>query len=227
MMPLLAVINTRSATPLLLQSSHSSSTVALREPCFIGRISHLSQCELACDLMFCMQATTNKHSRGLSSIDKQLAWSWWMKRLGSNPCGVLVQWLEWHLEGIDRCITPWLVVGAHRPMYVVHPHKSNRIVAGQLNPTSSACRPTATACCIDCSCASSCTMSLHELLWIYVCRYVATVLGSGHEHLLSPPNFGGMPALSRLSRYVLFVYLGLSLPVCLCVCLWSQQDNTC
>ena len=45
---------------------------------------------------------------------------------------VVVQWLEWHLEGIDRCVTPWLVVGAHRPMYVVHPHKSNRIVAGQL-----------------------------------------------------------------------------------------------
>ncbi|KAL3137475.1 hypothetical protein ABBQ38_004764 [Trebouxia sp. C0009 RCD-2024] len=42
------------------------------------------------------------------------------------------QWLEWHLEGIDRCITPWLVVGAHRPMYVVHPHKSNRIVADHL-----------------------------------------------------------------------------------------------
>ena len=42
-----------------------------------------------------------------------------------------VQWLEQHLEGIDRCLTPWLVVGMHRPMYVVHPHKSNRIVAGE------------------------------------------------------------------------------------------------
>ncbi|KAL0023220.1 hypothetical protein WJX79_005106 [Trebouxia sp. C0005] len=42
------------------------------------------------------------------------------------------RWLEQHLEGIDRCLTPWLVVGMHRPMYVVHPHKSNRIVAEHL-----------------------------------------------------------------------------------------------
>ena len=43
-----------------------------------------------------------------------------------------MQWLELHLEGVDRCLTPWLVVGMHRPMYVVHPHKSNRIVAGMI-----------------------------------------------------------------------------------------------
>lgn len=42
------------------------------------------------------------------------------------------RWLEQHLEGIDRCLTPWLVIGMHRPMYVVHPHKSNRIVAEHL-----------------------------------------------------------------------------------------------
>lgn len=45
-----------------------------------------------------------------------------------------LQWLEQHLEGIDRCLTPWLVVSMHRPMYVVHPHKSNRIVAGKKAP---------------------------------------------------------------------------------------------
>ena len=42
-----------------------------------------------------------------------------------------MQWLEQQLEGVDRCLTPWLVVSMHRPMYVVHPHKSNRIVAGE------------------------------------------------------------------------------------------------
>ena len=41
-----------------------------------------------------------------------------------------MQWLEQHLDSIDRCLTPWLVVSMHRPMYVVHPHKSNRVVAG-------------------------------------------------------------------------------------------------
>jgi len=31
---------------------------------------------------------------------------------------------------VDRCVTPWLVAAMHRPMYVVYPHKSNRIVGG-------------------------------------------------------------------------------------------------
>ncbi len=33
---------------------------------------------------------------------------------------------------MDRCSTPWLVVGMHRPMYVVFPHKSNRDVGDHL-----------------------------------------------------------------------------------------------
>ncbi|KXZ48140.1 hypothetical protein GPECTOR_30g236 [Gonium pectorale] len=37
-------------------------------------------------------------------------------------------WLEADLEGVDRCATPWLVVALHRPMYVVYPHKDNRVV---------------------------------------------------------------------------------------------------
>eukprot|EP00878_Enallax_costatus_P033572 GHUV01037094.1.p1 GENE.GHUV01037094.1~~GHUV01037094.1.p1 ORF type:complete len:194 (-),score=41.61 GHUV01037094.1:32-613(-) len=33
------------------------------------------------------------------------------------------------LHCLHRCVTPWLVVLLHRPMYVVYPHKSNREVA--------------------------------------------------------------------------------------------------
>ena len=54
-----------------------------------------------------------------------------LMQLQLSAASVCLQWLEQHLEGIDRCLTPWLVVGMHRPMYVVHPHKSNRIVAGE------------------------------------------------------------------------------------------------
>lgn len=42
------------------------------------------------------------------------------------------QWLEADLEDVDRCVTPWLFVGMHRPMYVPYPHKSNRIVGRHL-----------------------------------------------------------------------------------------------
>ncbi|KAK9811159.1 hypothetical protein WJX73_007407 [Symbiochloris irregularis] len=38
------------------------------------------------------------------------------------------KWLRQDLESVDRCTTPWLIVGMHRPMYVVFPHKSNRVV---------------------------------------------------------------------------------------------------
>lgn len=38
------------------------------------------------------------------------------------------KWLEAELAAVDRCVTPWLVVLLHRPMYVVFPHKSNREV---------------------------------------------------------------------------------------------------
>lgn len=40
-------------------------------------------------------------------------------------------WLEAALAAVDRCVTPWLVVLMHRPMYVVLPHKANREVAGE------------------------------------------------------------------------------------------------
>ena len=43
-----------------------------------------------------------------------------------------VQWLEADLADVDRCVTPWLFVGMHRPMYVPYPHKSNRIVGRHL-----------------------------------------------------------------------------------------------
>jgi len=33
-----------------------------------------------------------------------------------------------HLLLLCRCVTPWLVVLLHRPMYVIYPHKSNRDV---------------------------------------------------------------------------------------------------
>jgi hypothetical protein len=43
-----------------------------------------------------------------------------------------VQWLERDLRLVDRCSTPWVVLSMHRPMYVVFPHKSNRIVGDHL-----------------------------------------------------------------------------------------------
>lgn len=50
----------------------------------------------------------------------------------ATPGSRQYKWLEQHLDSIDRCLTPWLVVSMHRPMYVVHPHKSNRVVAEHL-----------------------------------------------------------------------------------------------
>lgn len=43
-----------------------------------------------------------------------------------------MQWLEADLAGVDRCAAPWLAVAMHRPMYVVFPHKSNRVVGEHL-----------------------------------------------------------------------------------------------
>lgn len=37
-----------------------------------------------------------------------------------------------HLAAVDRCRTPWLLFGIHRPMYVVKPHHANRRVAKHL-----------------------------------------------------------------------------------------------
>ena len=45
-------------------------------------------------------------------------------------CGL--KWFEEDLSKVDRCLTPWLFVVLHRPMYVIYPHRSNRIVAEHL-----------------------------------------------------------------------------------------------
>mmetsp|Transcript_35139 Transcript_35139/g.91248 ORF Transcript_35139/g.91248 Transcript_35139/m.91248 type:complete len:550 (+) Transcript_35139:375-2024(+) len=41
-------------------------------------------------------------------------------------------WLKSALKRVDRCVTPWLVVAFHRPMYVPHPHKGNTRVGKHL-----------------------------------------------------------------------------------------------
>lgn len=41
-------------------------------------------------------------------------------------------WLEDEFESVDRSQSPWLIVLIHRPLYVAHPHKSNRIVGQHL-----------------------------------------------------------------------------------------------
>ena len=33
---------------------------------------------------------------------------------------------------VDRSVSPWLIVGIHRPLYVPYPHHSNRKVAKHL-----------------------------------------------------------------------------------------------
>lgn len=48
---------------------------------------------------------------------------------------IAAQWLKRDLQRVDRCVTPWVVLAMHRPMYVVFPHKSNRVFAGP-HPTS-------------------------------------------------------------------------------------------
>lgn len=42
------------------------------------------------------------------------------------------RWLRKDLKGVDDCLTPWIILLMHRPMYVVFPHKSNRIVGEHL-----------------------------------------------------------------------------------------------
>ena len=44
----------------------------------------------------------------------------------------MLQWFEEDLSKVDRCVTPWLFVVLHRPMYCIYPHRSNRIVAEHL-----------------------------------------------------------------------------------------------
>ncbi|GIL70681.1 hypothetical protein Vretimale_3776 [Volvox reticuliferus] len=41
-------------------------------------------------------------------------------------------WLESDLAAVDRCRTPWVIVMLHRPMYVVYPHKDNRVVGDHI-----------------------------------------------------------------------------------------------
>ena len=55
---------------------------------------------------------------------------------GSTLRGPTLQWLKRDLQLVDRCATPWVVLGMHRPMYVVYPHKSNRRVGGEVLPPS-------------------------------------------------------------------------------------------
>ncbi len=38
-------------------------------------------------------------------------------------------------------MTPWVVLAMHRPMYVVFPHKSNRVFAGAYPPVESTYHP--------------------------------------------------------------------------------------
>lgn len=45
-----------------------------------------------------------------------------------SPGSTQYDWLHSDLKNVNRCRTPWLIVGLHRPMYVVYPHKDNRIV---------------------------------------------------------------------------------------------------
>lgn len=49
-----------------------------------------------------------------------------------SPGSLQYRWLARDLASVDRCVTPWLVVGLHRPMYVVYPHKDNRVVGDHL-----------------------------------------------------------------------------------------------
>ncbi|KAJ9533345.1 hypothetical protein QJQ45_026425 [Haematococcus lacustris] len=82
----------------------------------------------------------------ISPGSRQYKWVWQYKcARGPTPPGTItiamqttkqgllaVMWLEADLAGVDRCKTPWVVVGMHRPQYVVYPHKDNRIVADHL-----------------------------------------------------------------------------------------------
>lgn len=49
-----------------------------------------------------------------------------------QPGSTQHEWLVHDLASADRCRTPWLVVGLHRPMYVVYPHKDNRVVGDHI-----------------------------------------------------------------------------------------------
>lgn len=49
-----------------------------------------------------------------------------------EPGSEQYRWLVRHLAAVDRCITPWLVVGSHRPLYVIKPHHENRRVGKHL-----------------------------------------------------------------------------------------------
>jgi len=49
-----------------------------------------------------------------------------------SPGSQQYKWLARDLAAVDRCVTSWLVVGLHRPMYVVYPHKDNAIVGDHI-----------------------------------------------------------------------------------------------
>jgi len=74
------------------------------------------------------------------------------------------QWLEEELASVDRCVTPWLILLLHRPMYVVYPHKSNRDVGEHIQA------------------------SLEDLLERY--RVDATIAGHVHSYYRTCPVYG-------------------------------------
>ncbi|GLI58698.1 hypothetical protein VaNZ11_000448, partial [Volvox africanus] len=49
-----------------------------------------------------------------------------------EPGSTQQSWLESDLVAVDRCRTPWVIVMLHRPMYVVYPHKDNRVVGDHI-----------------------------------------------------------------------------------------------
>jgi hypothetical protein len=49
-----------------------------------------------------------------------------------SPRSKQAAWIKAALAAVDRCVTPWLVVAGHRPLYVPFPHKSNREVGDHL-----------------------------------------------------------------------------------------------
>ncbi|GIL47011.1 hypothetical protein Vafri_3850 [Volvox africanus] len=49
-----------------------------------------------------------------------------------EPGSTQQSWLESDLAAVDRCRTPWVIVMLHRPMYVVYPHKDNRVVGDHI-----------------------------------------------------------------------------------------------
>ncbi|KAF8069374.1 PAP27 [Scenedesmus sp. PABB004] len=65
---------------------------------------------------------------------------------GGGGGGGAARGAERAARAVRRCATPWVVVGLHRPLYVVYPHKSNRDVADHLRASL---EPLLTAAAVD------------------------------------------------------------------------------